>query len=153
MRNRVQSLTLNLDPLIDRPIIHVDDDPRLEGNVNGPSLIGVLSWVDNPLGRYHLYFAHHEGLSIRLAYANGLAGPWVLYEPGALRMEESSFPNTSPTPGNVHPQVRLLFEAGLDRPYPHIASPDVIVDDEPRDKNVLPWPARGRNANDAGCGI
>ena len=52
MHNRVQFLTLDLDPLIDRPIVHVDDDPRLEGNVNGPSLIGGPSWADNPLGRY-----------------------------------------------------------------------------------------------------
>src|SRR6266567_5174952 len=95
-------------------IIHVDSDARLEGNVNGPSLIVVPSWVNNPLGRYHLYFAHHEGRSIRLAYANDLAGPWTLYEPGALRLEDSRFSTTSPHPATLHPQAKHWFEAGID---------------------------------------
>jgi hypothetical protein len=114
--------------LIDGPILHVDDDPRLEGNVNGPSLIAVPSWVPHPLGRYYLYFAHHEGRSIRLAYADALTGPWTLHEPGALQLADSGFPTTAPTPDTVHPHVQRLFAAGMDRLYPHIASPDMIVD-------------------------
>ncbi|NET62179.1 MAG: hypothetical protein F6K47_40550, partial [Symploca sp. SIO2E6] len=30
-------------------------------NINGPSLIRVPEWIENPLGRYYLYFAHHQG--------------------------------------------------------------------------------------------
>ena len=76
-------------------------------NVNGPSLIRVPDWVANPLGRYYLYFAHHDGRYIRLAYADDLAGKWQIHSPGTLALGESYF-------------------AG------HIASPDVHVDDEHR---------------------
>ncbi len=133
MASHIQSVAFSLVPLTDGPIIHVDSDARLEGNVNGPSLIVVPSWVNNPLGRYHLYFAHHEGRSIRLAYANDLAGPWTLYEPGALRLEDSRFSTTSPHPATLHPQAKHWFEAGIDPLYPHIASPDVIVDETHRE--------------------
>ena len=50
--------------------------PGLEGadgaNINGPSLIRVPAWADKPLGKYYLYFAHHGGKYIRLAYATAL---------------------------------------------------------------------------------
>lgn len=87
------------------PIIRPDMDQRMGHNVNGPSLIRVPSWVARPLGRYYLYFAHHDGRYIRLAYADDLLGPWTMYEAGVLPLEASLF-------------------AG------HIASPDVHVDDD-----------------------
>lgn len=74
-------------------------------SINGPSLIRVPSWVKNPLGKYYLYFAHHAGLYIRLAYADNLAGPWKMYD------------------GHVMPLGDQKAVIG------HIASPDVIVDD------------------------
>jgi hypothetical protein len=53
--------------------------PGLEGargeNINGPSLLRVPEWVERPLGKYYLYFAHHQGAYIRMAYADELAGP------------------------------------------------------------------------------
>ncbi len=76
-------------------------------NINGPSLIRVPDWVENPLARYYLYFAHHDGDYIRLAYSDSLAGPWQIYTPGVLPLAISHF-------------------AG------HIASPDVHVDHETR---------------------
>jgi hypothetical protein len=39
-------------------------------NINWPSLIRVPDWVEDPLGRYYLYFSHHKGNHIRLAYAD-----------------------------------------------------------------------------------
>src|SRR4051794_4172430 len=95
---RVQRLPAN-------PIIHPHMDRRMGDNINGPSLIRVPDWVRDPLGRYYLYFAHHDGRYIRLAYANSLAGPWSIHEAGALPLDRSHF-------------------AG------HLASPDVHVDDE-----------------------
>ena len=89
------------------PIITVDSSPSLEGNVNGPSLVLAPPWLENPLGKYYLYFAHHIGASIRLAYSDHLEGPWRIYEPGTLRLEDSFC-------------------------YDHIASPDVHVDAEQR---------------------
>jgi hypothetical protein len=89
------------------PILH----PGLKGlegnlgrNINGPSLIRVPSWVENPLGKYYLYFAHHSGAYLRLAFADRLEGPWTVHAPGVLHVKEA--------PGRDH-----------------IASPDVHVDD------------------------
>lgn len=76
----------------------------LGANINGPSLIRVPEWVKEPLGRYYLYFAHHNGTFIRLAVADQLQGPWRIHEPGTLRLEETAC-------------------------IKHIASPDLHVDD------------------------
>ncbi len=87
----------------DGPIIRPHMDGRMGDNINGPSLIKVPDWLPFPLGRYYLYFGHHDGHYIRLAFADDLAGPWRMHEPGVLPLADS------------------LFEG-------HIASPDVIVD-------------------------
>jgi hypothetical protein len=86
-------------------------------NINGPSLISVPSWVEGALGRYYLYFAHHVGSYIRLAYADDLAGPWTVHEPGALRIENTVCNN---------------LDASSNGDIRHIASPDVHVDAESR---------------------
>ena len=44
-------------------------------NINGPSVIAVPDWVENRLGAYYLYFAHHKGDYIRMAYADSPLGP------------------------------------------------------------------------------
>jgi hypothetical protein len=92
------------------PIIRAEMLPGNDGNnINGPSLIRVPAWVKSPLGRYYLYFAHHNGKYIRLAYADRLEGPWKIHAPGVLHLT-----NTPACRG-------------------HIASPDVIVDDARRE--------------------
>ena len=69
------------------PILDPDLDPTLTDNINGPSLIRVPDWVPEPLGRYYLYFASHQGGQyIRLAYADQLSGPWAVYPPGIPRV-------------------------------------------------------------------
>ncbi len=90
------------------PILHPDSTPGVGTNINGPSLIAAPPWVERPLGRYYLYFAHHRGTFVRLAAADRLEGPWRVYQPGALRLADSHFPT--------------------DGRRPHIASPDVLVD-------------------------
>jgi hypothetical protein len=69
-----------------------------------PRLFAPL-WITNRLGNYYLYFAHHSGKYIRLAYADDLKGPWKIYQPGTLHLE-------------VAPGCKG-----------HIASPDVHVDE------------------------
>lgn len=86
------------------PIVTPDLSATLGDNINGPSLIAVPSWVAKPLGKYYLYFANHQGKFIRLAYADALTGPWKIYEPGVLRIEDAVMC------------------------HDHIASPDVHVD-------------------------
>ncbi|HYG65492.1 MAG TPA: hypothetical protein VEL74_23120 [Thermoanaerobaculia bacterium] len=94
----------------DGPIVHAGT-PGLQGelgaSINGPSLIRVPSWVPDPLGRYYLYFAHHHGTFIRLAYADRLEGPWTVH------------------PGGVLPLAATAARH-------HVASPDVHVDAERR---------------------
>jgi hypothetical protein len=114
--------------LNDAPIINVDDHAELDGNANGPALIRAPQWLDNPAGKYLLYFAHHEGLSIRLAASNNLTGPWKIITPGALDLERSMFAEDSPDESQLHREARAFIEAGADGNYPHIASPDVWVD-------------------------
>ena len=89
------------------PIITPHMDDRMGSNINGPSLIRVPDWLPDPLGRYYLYFAHHKGQYIRLAYADDLAGPWTPYQEGTLALDQT-------------PCRR------------HIASPDMHVDHDNR---------------------
>lgn len=73
-----------------KPIIQPNMLPNNEGNnINGPSLIKVPKWVKNPLGKYYLYFAHHNGKNIRMAYADNLDGPWTVYKPGTLQLSDT----------------------------------------------------------------
>ena len=87
----------------ENPIIRPNMDARMGDNINGPSLIRVPDWIENPLGQYYLYFAHHQGTYIRLAYADRQEGPYTTYEPGTLQLEQT-------------PAQR------------HIASPDLHID-------------------------
>ena len=108
--------------LADGPIIVPNMDARMGSNIQGPSLIRVPDWIDNPLGKYYLYFADHRGTYIRLAYADDIAGPWHMHEAGSLKLEDSFFPTTCP-PCSLAPGASGSL-------YAHIASPDVHVDDE-----------------------
>ncbi len=74
-------------------------------NINGPSLIKVPEFIKKPLGKYYLYFAHHSGKYIRMAYSNNIIGPYHLYRKGVLHLNQ--------VPG-----------------YGHLASPDVHINKE-----------------------
>ncbi|MDA0928651.1 MAG: hypothetical protein O2861_11240 [Proteobacteria bacterium] len=101
------------------PIITLQMDTRMGGNIQGPSLIKVPEWVENPLGQYYLYFADHRGEYIRMAYADAVTGPWTVHTPGTLTLEQSFFPTTCP-PCSLAPGQSAAL-------YAHIASPDVHV--------------------------
>lgn len=98
----MQAMRLSANPIITPAL-----DESIGANINGPSLLRVPDWLPNPLGRYYLYFAHHQGESIRLAYADALIGPWTVYSPGTLRLEQTPC-------------------------YNHIASPDLHIDNNNR---------------------
>lgn len=95
--------TVHIERIGSEPIIKPHMDARMGDNINGPSLIRVPDWISKPLGRYYLYFAHHDGHYIRMAYADSIAGPWRTHEAGVLPLKNSHFKG-------------------------HIASPDVHVD-------------------------
>ena len=83
--------------LLDRPIITPELHPSIGENIQGPSLIRVPDWIENPLGKYYLYFADHKGSYIRLAYADHLEGPWQIHEPGSLQIADTNFLKEPPT--------------------------------------------------------
>ena len=134
MTASIENVDLRVERLLDAPIIDASTDASIGTNIQGPSLIRAPDWLEAPLGRYYLYFADHKGSYIRLAYADVLAGPWTAYAPGSLQLEESHFltepPDVSPAmrdqlAARAAPGTDFLREATT----PHIASPDVHVDD------------------------
>lgn len=129
---------IQVERLVDHPIIEAKLDHSIGQNIQGPSLIKVPHWIKSPLGRYYLYFAHHKGTYIRLAVADALQGPWTIYKPGTLHLEDSKFLTTPPVlsePQRI--QVEKKYAArkaqighsiAYEATAPHIASPDVHVD-------------------------
>jgi len=103
------SLPLEVRRVAEAPIITGDLLPGDDGaSINGPSLLRVPAWVKNPLGRYYLYFSHHAGKYLRLAYADRLEGPWKILPQGVLALDSQ----------------KTVTD--------HIASPQVVVDDASR---------------------
>lgn len=114
-KNNIKAVRINKNP-----IITPDMCDSLGNNINWPSLVRVPEWLPAPLGKYYLYFAHHKGKYIRLAYADALEGPWKIYEPGTLQLGGTSC-------------IR------------HIASPDLHVDNEKQELRMYfhgPVPTR-----------
>jgi len=87
------------------PLITSESSETIGENINGPAVIKVPNWFQNPLGKYYMYFASHGGKYIRLAYADVIEGPWSIYEPGTLHLDD----------------VAPAFSG-------HIASPDIYLD-------------------------
>lgn len=120
-----------IERLPHNPVIALRAERGLSENINGPSVIAVPEWVEKRLGRYYLYFAHHQGDYIRLAYAERPEGPFTLHAPGTLTLAQSGFPTVAPDPDELPAERRMTVEAGKPRaPYAHIASPDVHVVEE-----------------------
>jgi hypothetical protein len=110
----------------ENPLLTLKSSPTIGDNINGPSVIKVPDWVPNKLGTYYMYFAHHRGMYIRLAYANSLHGPWKVYEPGVLNVSETAFYRPQPDP-----------DAEIYGVYTHVASPEVYVDEA--NKRLIMW--------------
>lgn len=112
------------------PLIDFGSSESLGRNINGPSVIRVPSWIKNPLGKYYMYFAHHKGKYIRLAYADDLKGPWKIHEPGTLHLEEAK-----------------AFKE-------HVASPDVHVDEKRKEiRMYFHGPAKDRKGQWTGVAL
>jgi hypothetical protein len=137
---QAQTSDVRITRLLDHPLIGPDIHQSIGENIQGPSLIKVPDWVPNKMGEYYLYFADHKGLYIRLAYADSITGPWQVYEPGSLQIEESFFAPTRPAISEERLQelvaarrargVQVSHDLAKELTEPHIASPDVHVDEE-----------------------
>ena len=133
---------VQIERLVDRPIISPILDSSIGINIQGPSLILVPDWIEHPLGKYYLYFADHKGSYIRLAYADAVTGPWTVHQPGSLQLKDSRFLIEPPDVAKAKKVAALSYmrhvlgDSGRsddelldDLIVPHIASPDVHVDD------------------------
>lgn len=137
---RVTDTPVTVTRLLEKPIIAPDTDPSIGANIQGPSLIRVPDWVPDRLGTYYLYFADHKGTYIRLAYADNLLGPWRVHTPGSLQLEGSYLLTAPPSePAEALERLRLTprpaslpHDVIVEATTPHIASPDVHVDDANR---------------------
>ncbi len=122
-KKHVGSMTVGVRRLTKDHIIHAGLDESIGENINGPSMIKVPAWVKSPLAQYYLYFADHRGTFIRMAYADDLKGPWTVYVPGTLHLENSGFPAAD----SLSPKRRKTDP----NHYAHIASPDLhILEDQ-----------------------
>ena len=129
-------------------------------NINGPSLTAVPDWLPNSLGKYYLYFSHHKGDHIRMACADHVEGPWTVHEAGALTLKDSGFRTTQVSEEVADDALKNLWDdysicivrdmlllayrsaltdqairkergiAGAANSLGHIASPEVVVDNQ-----------------------
>jgi hypothetical protein len=111
--------------LAQNPLITTRSSASLGDNINGPTVIRVPPWIKQPLGRYYMYFAHHMGAFIRLAYADRIEGPWKIHEPGVLPVADTAFFRPQPDPPE-----------NLENFYTHVASPEIYLD-ATRQKTIL----------------
>lgn len=113
--NNIRVHRFDINPLITREHFSTAEDQLAGKNINGPSVIRTPDRLPNRLGSYYMYFAHHKGQSIRLAYADDLRGPWTLYKPdsGVLALSQG-----------------ITLPGGAAGMTGHIASPDVHIDEE-----------------------
>ena len=118
----------NSQPIIDQTMftaLGVADEGE---NINGPSLIRIPDWIPaseraHPSAVYYLYFAHHAGDYIRMAWATDVEGPWTLYQTGVqVPLGDRGVLDNG---GTV-----LDFGMGIEIEENHLASPDVHIDDE-----------------------
>jgi hypothetical protein len=133
---------MRVQRLVDGPIISPDLHPSIGVNIQGPSAIRVPDWIAGRLGRYYLYFADHKGSYIRLAYADRMTGPWRIHPPGSLHLEQSCFltePPEATAEQLAEQQARyatrgeeMSHDVLLEITTPHIASPDMHVDNAKR---------------------
>ncbi|MCM8532281.1 MAG: discoidin domain-containing protein, partial [Lentisphaeraceae bacterium] len=125
----VQRLNNSL-PIIDKQSfadLGVSDDGS---NINGPSVIRLPDWLADedkahPNAVYYMYFGHHGGKYIRLAWAENLEGPWTIFNTGT---------NDDPRVNgrgvlDLGSADEIEFPSGA-RVYNHIASPDIVIDHE-----------------------
>lgn len=109
-------------------------------NINGPSVVAVPDFIPpaaraHPSARYYLYFAHHLGRYLRMAWAPTPEGPFTLYNVGRARdprrpgLGVFDLGALSAAERELGAGVRL--EAIPQHPL-HVASPDVHVDHEGR---------------------
>jgi len=122
------------EPIVSAALFDAAGLPDDGWNLNGPSPIALPDWLPpdrraSPDARYYLYFAHHGGRYIRMAWARDVEGPYRLFN-----VDRRSGP--SPGRGVFDLELgespgALRFDNGVEV-HDHVASPDVHLDHENR---------------------
>ena len=118
----------NGQPIIDQTMFAAVGAEGEGANINGPSLIRIPDWIlpserADPSAVYYLYFAHHAGDYIRMAWATDVAGPWTLYQTGSdVPLGDRGVLDNGDMTINVG--------MGIEIEENHLASPDVHIDNE-----------------------
>ena len=120
----------------------------IEDNIDGPSVIRIPDWI--PISErvhadaiYYTYFAHHGGDNIRLAWSESITGPWNLFNAQGSTAPERAWGVDGNNTGTLTPGSGVLdldLNTSFDELTPsegssvgvnrHVASPDVLVDNE-----------------------
>lgn len=122
----VNAQGITVTRLPQNPLLTLKSSASLGTNINGPTVIRVPDWVERPLGRYYMYFANHMGEFIRFAYADTIAGPWKIHDPGVMHVRDTALFRPQPDPRET-----------LDDFYTHVASPEILIDHDR--KRFLMW--------------
>lgn len=118
----------HVNPIISQAMF-TDCGAEVEGhNINGPSVIRIPDWITpehraHPEAKYYMYFAHHKGAYIRMAWSRSIEGPWSLYQTG----KGASIGDRGVLD---HGNKYIELDNGIRIQDNHLASPHVIVDDE-----------------------
>jgi hypothetical protein len=113
---------------IDVNAVTFNQNGTTEGQkTNGPSLMKIPDWIApadraDPNAVYYLYFAHHQGNYIRMAWSVDLEGPYHLYNVGTgVPLDERGVLSLDPN-DELHIGNGIII-------WKHIASPDVHIDE------------------------
>ena len=124
---------LKESPLLSAELFPPESIPGLPAdalaNINGPSVLRMPDWAPGKQAALHLYFGHHKGDSIRLAFADRLEGPWKMWTDPILPLAESLFLPVDPSPDPSMPEPDWVDALDGDYLYAHVASPDVHIDE------------------------
>ena len=118
----------NSQPIIDQAMFAAVGAEEEGENINGPSLIRIPDWIPpservDPSAVYYLYFAHHAGDYIRLAWATEVEGPWTFYQTGSqVPLGDRGVLDNGGE--DLDLGLGVVIEEN------HLASPDVLIDDE-----------------------
>ena len=121
-------------------------EPDALANINGPSVLRMPDWAAGKQAAFHMYFGHHKGKSLRLAYADRLEGPWAMYPDPVIPLADSLFEPEDPAPDPTLPEPDWVGALGGDYLYAHVASPDAHID-EPNRRIVMYYHGLLRNGD------
>jgi len=117
----------NNEPIITKAMFDEKGVGEEGENINGPSIIRIPDWIPperriNSSAVYYLYFAHHQGDYLRMAWSESLLGPYTLYKSG------TGYGVGSRGVLDLGTDDKIELGNGI-TVHKHIASPDVHVDD------------------------